>query len=80
MSLQLFFKRVNAPRVSKARWQSILYCSSSMGKDCIAKGLPCLSEKLFVWFMKSTGEHDAEIVKKKKIYAFSSKRFNHLET
>ena len=30
MSLQLYFKRVNVPTVSKARWQSIPYCWSSM--------------------------------------------------
>ena len=34
ISLQLFFKRVNVPTVSKARWQSIPYCWSS-------KSLPC---------------------------------------
>ena len=41
MSLQLYFKRVNVPTVSKARWQSIPYCWSSMEKGLIAKSLPC---------------------------------------
>ena len=41
ISLQLYFKRVNVPTVSKARWQSIPYCWSSMEKGSIAKSLPC---------------------------------------
>ena len=41
VSLQVYFKRVNVPTVSKARWQSIPYCWSSMEKGLIAKGLPC---------------------------------------
>ena len=32
ISLQLYFKRVNVPTVSKARWRSIPYCWSSMEK------------------------------------------------
>ena len=41
ISLQLYFKRVNVPTVSKARWQSIPYCWSSMEKGSITKSLPC---------------------------------------
>ena len=41
ISLQLYFKRVNVPTVSKARWQSIPYCWSSMEEGSIAKSLPC---------------------------------------
>ena len=41
MSLQLYFKRVNVSTVSQARWQSIPYCWSSIGKGSTAKGLPC---------------------------------------
>ena len=37
ISLQLYFKRVNVATVSKARWQSIPYCWSSMEKGSIAK-------------------------------------------
>ena len=40
VSLQLYFKRVNVPTVSKARRQSIPYCWSSMEKRSIAKSLP----------------------------------------
>ena len=39
--LQLYFKRVNVPTVTKARWQSIPYCWSSMEKGLITKRLPC---------------------------------------
>ena len=39
VSLQLYFKRVNVPTVSKARWQSIPYCWSSMEKGSIAKSI-----------------------------------------
>ena len=38
--LQLYFKRVNVPTVSKARWQSIPYRWSSMEKGLITKSLP----------------------------------------
>ena len=41
ISLQLYFKRINVPTVSKARWQSIPYCWSGMEKGSIAKSLPC---------------------------------------
>ena len=41
ISLQLYFKRVNVPTVSKGGWQSIPYCWSSMEKGSIAKSLPC---------------------------------------
>ena len=41
VSLQVYFKRVNVPTVSKARWQSIPYCWSSMEKGSITKSLPC---------------------------------------
>ena len=41
VSLQLYFKRVNVPTVSKARWKSIPYCWSSMEKGSIAKSLLC---------------------------------------
>lgn len=37
ISLQLYFKRVNVPTVSKLRWQSIPYCWSSIEKGSIAK-------------------------------------------
>lgn len=41
MSIQLYFKRVNVPTISKARWQSIVNCWSSIGKGSTAKSLSC---------------------------------------